>query len=373
METVLITGGTGFLGSSLVRRLAGEDYRLILLVRNRSVLEGDGLEKLLSEEGDSIRTPSGEIEVVEGDITLPDLGLDSKEFQKLACEVDTVFHCAALTDFRNKDALMKANVVGTKHVLDFATTRRLKRYHHISSAYVVGKGMSHGDLHKDNASSTKGFNNAYEETKYIGESLVQKYTSLFRLPVTIYRPSIIIGSSRSGYTKCFKGLYSFAKALYSISKYAYDKPFRIFGDREAVINLVPIDYVADSIVAIAGDKKSIKKTFLITNPYPPTLSQLNIKIANALGIKAPEIVPLTHQCTLNFLERLYLSYTRPYLPYVHNTIYFDPSDTQALLPKTDIMCPRMTQKLISLLIDFAVKNNWGNKVVKRESMLVGAS
>ncbi|MFQ5862439.1 MAG: SDR family oxidoreductase [Candidatus Brocadiales bacterium] len=368
METILITGGTGFLGSSLVRRLARGDYRLILLVRNRDILEGGGLEKLLAEEGDGARVPSGSIKVVKGDITLPCLGLDSKEFSKLAGEVDTILHCAALTDFGNRDALMHTNVTGTKHILDFAVIQRLKRYHHISSAYVVGKGMSHGGK----ISNAREFNNAYEETKFIGESLVNKYASFFQLPATIYRPSTIIGNSRSGYTKVFKGMYSFAKALHSVSRYVRNESFRIFGDSEATVNLVPIDYVSDSILAIADNKRSIKKTFNITNPNPPTLFQLNTKIANALGIKAPEIVPLTNQFTLNSLERLYLSYMRPYLPYAQNKLYFDFSNTQELLAETDIVCPRISQRLISLLINFAIADNWGNKAEKREPALAGA-
>lgn len=375
MNTILITGGTGFLGGSLVRRLAHGDNRLVLLVRNKNRLSGNSLEMLLAEE-DGEAPPPGRIELVEGDITLPHLGMGSNDFSRLAAKVDMVFHCAALTDFSNRDALVRTNAAGTRQVLDFAIARKLKRYHHISSAYVVENGVSRKNSHGDSVSSANGFNNTYGKTKYAGELLVKKYTSLFQLPATIYRPSIIVGHSRSGYTKCFKGMYSFAKALYLVSKsskYACNESFRIFGDKEAAINLVPIDYVADSIVAIAKDEKSTKKTFHIINPHPPTLYELNVKIAHALGMRTPYIVPFADRYTLSSLERFYLFYTRPYLPYVHNRFYFDSSNTQDVLGKAGITCPRISQRLVSILMDFAIRNNWGDAAGKRESVLAGVN
>lgn len=364
------------MGGSLVRRLFSGDNRLILLVRDRGRFNKSDLERLLAEEDGKVSAPSGRIEIIEGDITLPCLGMDSKDFLRLADEVDTVFHCAAVTDFGNRDALVRTNIEGTKQVLNFAATQRLKRYHHISSAYVVGNEVSHGDFNNDDVNDLNGFNNAYEKTKYIGELLVRKYASLFQLPAAIYRPSIIVGHSRTGYTKCFKGMYSFAKALYLVSKssrYACNESFRIFGDGRVTVNLVPIDYVADSIVAIAKDEKNIGKTFQIINPNPPALHELNAKIAHALGMRAPEIVPFNSQFTLSPLERFYLSRTRPYLPYVHNRFRFDSGSTHDAVGETGIVCPRMGQRLVSVLIDFAVRNNWGDRAEKRETVFAGVS
>ncbi len=373
MKTILITGGTGFLGGSLVRRLARKDYRLILLVRNKGKLGGGGLGRLLAEEDGKVPAHSARIELLEGDVTRPLLGLESKVFLRLAGEVDTVFHCAALTDFDDRDALLRTNFVGTKEVLDFAVAQRPKRYHHISSAFVSGKSNPQWN----NATRKGRYNNAYEESKLVGEVLVRKYTSLYRLPAAIYRPSMIIGSSKNGYTKCFKGMYSFAKALYLISKtseYARGESFRMFGLIDAGINLVPMDYVADSIMAISGDdddEGSIGKTFNVINPNPPSLQQLKVLLVRTMGIRDPEIVPLTDQTTLNSLERLYLSYTRPYLPYVHNKYKFYSSNTRELLMEKDIICPRIDRRLVSLLTDFAIRKNWGDDTEQKKPVLGG--
>ncbi|MEE9584510.1 MAG: SDR family oxidoreductase [Candidatus Brocadiales bacterium] len=368
MKTIFITGGTGFLGSSLVRRLAREDNRLILLVRNKALLKRGGLEGLLSEEDGSMPVHSDKIELVEGDITRTHLGLNAKEYSTLADEADTVFHCATLTGFNDREALLRTNFEGTRHVLDFATALRLKRYHHISSAYVTKKK---GSPYCIDAGNVTGLNNAYEETKLVGEVLVRKYVSSFQLPATVYRPSIIVGNSETGYTKCYKGMYSFAKALYLVSrtsKYARNEPFRIFGDGEATVDLVPVDYVADGIIAVCNDKGSVNKTFNITNPCPPTLHQLKEMMTCTLGMKNPAIVPLTdHVQPGNSLEKFYLSYTRPYLPYVHNRYIFDSSSTHKLLTGTGITCPVISQELTSLLIHFARRNNWGDKVEKKRA------
>lgn len=371
MKNILVTGGTGLLGSSLLRRLLRKGHKITLLVRDVSAIQGDGLGRLLAQEGEDAQAPCSSVEVAEGDVTTPRLGLSRTRFLALARDVDTVFHCAAVTDFGDRDVLMRTNVAGTKHVLGFVMAGRPKRYHHISSAYVAGRRTPGRD--SDSSSGPHRFNNAYEETKYIGELLVKQHTATFGLQSTIYRPSIIVGSSRTGYTKTFRGMYTFARALYSISQCACGRPFRIFGDRDALINLVPLDYVADSIVTIAADRRSINKTLYITNPAPPTLAELNVHIADALGISPPEIVPLTEGLVLNPLERLYLSYTRPYLPYVHSRARFDSTSTQELLAGTGVACPRITRRLISLLVRFAMENNWGCRTKGQEPILAGVS
>ncbi len=119
MKTIFITGGTGFLGSSLVRRLTREDNRLILLVRNKALLKRGGLERLLSEEDGNMPTHSDKIELIEGDITRTHLGLNAKEYSTLADEVDTVFHCATLTGFNDREALLRTNFEGTRLSLHF--------------------------------------------------------------------------------------------------------------------------------------------------------------------------------------------------------------------------------------------------------------
>ena len=113
MKAILVTGATGFVGGNLVKRLSRDGYRIIALVRNKGGWNG-----LLNENGNMEHLE--DVELIQGDITLPLLGLPSRRFRRLAWQVDTIFHCAALTDFNNRTHLFRTNVEGTRHVLQFA-------------------------------------------------------------------------------------------------------------------------------------------------------------------------------------------------------------------------------------------------------------
>lgn len=382
MDTVLITGANGFLGASLVKGLARHDYRLILLVRDKVALCQQEDPMLYPEwENTSLYSTSG-IEVIKSDITLPYLGIKRGQYNRLCQEVDTIFQCAALTDFSDSHALLHVNVGGTKNLLHFALRGRRKHFHHISSAYVAGN--SSGTFYEGELYKGQSFNNTYEETKFLAEELVRAYARRYALPFTIYRPSIIVGDSRTGYTRNFKGMYVFARALFLLRErirlringhlngietkpkgHRIHVPMRILGDPEALINPVPVDYVASAIVEIARSKEGQNNTFHLTNPIPPTLSELSQWITHALDIDGVMMAPLRERTSsLSAMERFYLLYTRPYLPYVQSKLRFDTSNTRRILKRSGIRCPEINQELISLLMDFALSGNWGRLGVK---------
>jgi thioester reductase-like protein len=170
MKTVLVTGATGFLGSNLLKRLKGEGYRLIALARSK-----EGWERLFGGDGGCLE----DIELVQGDITLPMLGLSSRRFRRLAWQVDMVFHCAAVTDFEQRSHLFRTNVEGTRHLLQFALLGRKKHFHHVSSAYVAGK--SNGTFYEEDLNKRQGFNNSYEESKFNSETLVRRFGSVKKI------------------------------------------------------------------------------------------------------------------------------------------------------------------------------------------------
>jgi thioester reductase-like protein len=387
MKTVLITGATGFLGGNLIKRLSAEGYKVFALTRNKEKWEG------LPDEN------WREIEPLQGDITLPLLGLSSRRFRRLAWQVEAIFHCAALTDFNQQERLFLTNVAGTRHLLQFALLGQKKHFHHVSSAYVAGK--YNGTFYEEDFNKNQKFNNNYEESKFNSEALVRRFAREHLLPFTIYRPSIIVGDSSTGHTQCYKGFYVFARALFLMKErlfgvYRYlqktlsDKiPMRFFGDPEAHINLVPVDYVAEAIRALSSRPETQGKTFHLTNPRPITLARLTNKVFRALGIEevahqfiwyvpsasggdktesqpsteSPTLAGSPSQTTrdysrLNPVERFFLQHTRSYLPYLCSRLSFDVSNTKNALNGT-LTCPEITQPLISLLINKAVEGRWG--------------
>ncbi len=395
-KTVLVTGSTGFLGSAITRKLLVSGCKLRLLIRKRDNDTSQisfGVESLIKELilGNQLdEYPQGQrrevdersndntslhelflnnVEIIEGDITSRSLGLEKQEYRKLCNEVDEVFHCAAVTHFemQGADEHVVVNIKGTENVLQFANTGKQKRLHYISTAYVAGK--QNCIIYEDEMVNEPLFNNEYERSKFIAEQLVIEYAKSNNIPYTIYRPGIIVGDSNTGATCKFDNLYLFVKVLFNIknsfTKYKHvvinDVTIRVPGDPDALINLVPIDYVADAIVAILEKRESIGKIYHITNPNPPRLGELRDLVMSLLEIKGMRVKidrELEKQ-SLSTVEKLFLRQTRSYYSYLFNKLRFNDRNTQKDLKGTGIICPAMTKELVAVLIDYAVSHNWG--------------
>jgi len=397
-KIILVTGSTGFLGSAITRRLLVSGYRLRLLIRKRDndtspnsfgrestvkeLILGNQLNECLTEQRSMTDDRAGtdgslydlflsNVEIFEGDITSRDLGLEEEEYKRLCCEVDEVFHCAAATHFENQraDELVTVNVKGTENMLQFANSGKQKRFHYVSTAYVAGK---QNDIVYENepVDEEPQFNNEYERSKFIAEQVVIKYAKSNEIPYTIYRPSIIVGESETGATCKFDNLYTFMKVLFNIrnafsnhkSENLNDITVRVPGIPDALINLVPVDYVADAIVAILKARESINKIFHITNPDPPELCELRDLLMPVLGIEGINVKvdgQMEHK-RLSAIERLFLRHTRTYYSYLFSRLRFDCRNTQSVLESTGIICPVITRDLVKVLVDFAISHNWGD-------------
>ncbi len=398
-KVFLVTGSTGFLGGAITRRLLVSGYRLRLLIRKRDndtspnsfgrestikeLILGNQLNECLTEQRSMTDDRAGtdeslydlflsNVEIFEGNITSRDLGLEEEDYKRLCCEVDEVFHCAAATHFEEQRVgeLMVVNVEGTKKMLQFANSGKQKKFHYVSTAYVAGK---QNDIVYENelVDEEPLFNNEYERSKFIAEQVVIKYARDNEIPYTIYRPGIIVGDSKTGATCKFDNLYIFMKVLCNIQKSFInheseglnDITVRVPGIPDALINLVPVDYVADAIVVILKAKESVNKIFHITNPYPPELDELRDLLMPVLGIEGINVKidgQMEHK-HLSAMERLFLRQTRTYYSYLFSRLRFDCRNTQSVLESTGIICPAITRGLVNVLVDFAISHNWGDE------------
>jgi nucleoside-diphosphate-sugar epimerase len=208
---VLVTGASGVVGKSLLRSLSrAEDIRVVVLVH-----------RAVPEENYSA--------AVRGDIRKPLLGMAEEEYRELAAEIDVVVHAAAIVKFGgSSEALEAANIEGTRRVVAFALAATAAFYH-VSTAYV---GVS------DAGPRSSGIR--YAETKRSGEQLVRDSG----LPGAIFRPSIVIGDSRTGEIDDFQGAYKIV-ATYLRGNLPV-VPFRI----DTPVDMIPCDVVADAITAV---------------------------------------------------------------------------------------------------------------------------
>jgi thioester reductase-like protein len=376
-KVILVTGATGFLGGAITKRLLVLGHELRLLIRkrqrNRSITEDFIINNHINESLYELFLDN--VEIFEGDITSECLGLGEGIYKKLCSEVDEVFHCAAATHFEKQraDELMMVNVNGTENLLRFANSAKQKRFHYISTAYVAGK--RDGVVFEDELDKEPQFNNEYEKSKFVAEQMVVQYAKNNAIPYTIYRPSIIVGDSRTGFTCKFDNLYLFAKVLLNIKNDYVNRQrqdstdqdenvtIRVPGDPNATVNLVPIDYVADAIVAISRKREAVGKILHIANPNPPVLNELRDFLMTVLEIKGVDISiegQMEHK-RLSTIERLFLRQTRTYYPYIFGKLRFDCNNTQDALKGTGINCPAITHDLIKTLLDYAISHNWGER------------
>ena len=336
-----VTGYPGFIGKRLVRRLAagaraGED-RLVLLVeprgaaRARAALQAEGIAA----------------EVVEGDVEQMHLGLSGPEFKALAREVTDVWHLAARTSHGAPRAeLRRANVEGTRNVLELASAaRRLRRFSHFSTAYVSGDRV--GVILEDELAMGQRFHNPYEETKFQAELLVRRAQA--ELPATIFRPSIVVGDSRTGEIDRFEGPYALAILLVA-SPLAV--PLPLPGDAVAPLNVVPVDFVVDAAIAIAAAPGGAGRTVHVVDPSPLSARRVYEMIAARAGKKLPPLsVParvVQALLQLPLLERLSRAH-RPAIEYVNHLAIYNCRNLLELLDGTGIHCPPITSYLDRLI------------------------
>jgi nucleoside-diphosphate-sugar epimerase len=274
-ETVFITGFPGFIAGRLVERLARERTRFILLVQPALLRRAyEDVAQIVAETGAQAENFS----IVEGDITKSDLGLTQTDLARARAETHTVFHLAAAYDLAVAHEVGQlVNVQGTQNVNEFAKSiTNLRRYHYVSTCYVAGRRS--GLIREDELEHTAGFRNHYEESKYQAEISVAALKS--ELPVTIHRPAVVVGDSRTGETAKYDGVYYL---IHYLRKWPGGLTLLNIGNSKVCLNLVPIDFVIEAMVALAKDERAIGTTVQIADPTPLTTEQLFDEIAKTVG------------------------------------------------------------------------------------------
>ena len=277
MPTALFTGFPGFIGSALLNRYlaASEENSAVCLVQQKFASLADRRIDELEREQDGV---SQRIEMVLGDITRSGLGVAT--LRELSQRVTEVFHLAAVYDLSvTREFAMQVNVEGTRNLLAFAgACSQLRRLQYVSTCYVSGR--HDGTFRESDLEKGQAFNNYYEETKYLAEVDVQA-AMRDGLPVTIYRPAIVVGDSRTGATQKYDGPYFAIRWLLRQPRLAV---MPIVGNPDAtVVNLVPRDFIVEAISFLATQDHSAGKVYQLADPNPLTVRELIDCVANATG------------------------------------------------------------------------------------------
>jgi thioester reductase-like protein len=339
-RTHFVTGYPGFIGKRLVRRLGDalrdRDARLVLLVQPKNA----------AAARQDLAAANVVAEVVEGDLEQMHLGLSGAEFKALARSVTDVWHLAARTFLGADPAEMRrVNVEGTRNVLDLAAAaRRLRRLNHFSTAFV--SGAREGVILEDELATGQRFRNRYEETKFQAELLVRRAQA--ELPATIYRPSIVVGDSRTGEIDRFEGPYALAILLVASP---LTVPLPLPGDAVAPLNVVPVDFVVDAAISIAENPAGAGRTVHLADPAPLSARRVYEMIAARAGKRLPPTsIParVFQALLLPVVERL-SRFQGPAVEYVNHLAIYNCRTLLELLEGTGIQCPPIGSYLDRLI------------------------
>ncbi|MDZ7732161.1 MAG: SDR family oxidoreductase [Acidimicrobiia bacterium] len=223
----------------------------------------------------------GRIDLVEGDLTADHLGV--ADHATIARDTTEIYHLAAVYDLGvSRELGMAVNVTGTRNVVRFAgDCPNLARHHYVSTCYVSGRHC--GPFRESDLEVGQRFNNYYEETKFLAELEVAGARE-GGVPTTVYRPSIVVGDSRTGETQKFDGPYFLLQWLLRQGRVAL-VPY--VGDPTmARFNVVPSDFVLDAITHLSGLDRSVDVTYQLADPRPLTIDELLREMVTATGQRA---------------------------------------------------------------------------------------
>ena len=350
-ETIFVTGFPGFLATRLVKRLAGEGARFILLTQPAFVTAArEAVQQILYQT----EAPATNFRIVEGDITEPDLGLSPDELAQARRETGTIFHLAAIYDLAvAQDVAARVNVEGTLNINEFAkTVERLRRYHYISTCYVAGRRqglIKENELHHD-----AGFRNHYEETKYLAELQVEALKA--ELPITIHRPAVVCGDSKTGETAKYDGIYYL---MHYLRRWPGGLTLLNIGNRAVCLNLVPVDFVIEAMVALAKDDRAKGATVQLADPQPLTTKELFDEISKTIGGGRDSFATLpakiVYPVLMLPLAPKITGLPHSAVPYFFLEQTYDTTRAQELLAPHGIHCPRFPD-YVEPLVNFVAEH-----------------
>lgn len=285
---LLLTGATGFLGNFLlVELLRQTSAHIYCLVRASSTEEAQQrLQGTLESAGLWQSAYRSRLTGIKGDLAQPLLGLSSEQFEELSDTLEVIYHNGAMVNMLYPYQELKApNVLGTREVVRLAAHGRIKPLHYVSTLSVFShipalqdQPILEDELLDEHAQHLLG---GYAQSKWVAEKLVTIARSR-GLPVTIYRPGRISGHSQTGVWRTDDLICRTMKGCIQLGSV----PALIAEER---LELTPVDYVSQAIVALSQRKASSGQVFHLFNPVTISIGDL-VDYANASGYRVQQVV-----------------------------------------------------------------------------------
>jgi thioester reductase-like protein len=370
-----ITGGTGLFGKNLIPRIlkAYPGSTIRLLVRGKD--EEQVQQRIAAlcrqiELDNQISSVSERVDGVRGDVSRDALGLDRGQLSDIVSRTTHLIHGAALLRFDlSLQQAREINLAGTERALSIAKQGvdggRLRRFVYIGTSSVSGRRSDR--VYEHELEMGQAFFNTYEQSKYESEMLVRSYRDRFH--TTVFRPSIVIGESKSGKTTLFNVIYLPLRLLHKgMIRYVPAPP-------ETLLDLVPIDWAAEAMVTILKREDSTGGTFHIA-AGPDRAAKLGDVAAHAVAyfdkhspLREPRAAEcITHEeferrvAGLQGTEALVMKQMDRLFDYLTLDRLFDTMNTDAFLEGSGIHFP-LYETYADNILGYCIASNWGKKTL----------
>jgi thioester reductase-like protein len=353
--TILVTGATGFIGRQVMRHLLADSRSVIAIARSRENLSAHM--RVMRAVGHL--SGGCQLEVIEADLTTPQHGLTPALLHRLRDMVDTVIHCAGDTAFfpADMERFRAGHLDGPLALLAALQGGHLRRWGHLSTAYVCGKRS--GTVFEDEGDVGQDFHNPYERVKLEAEMAVRAAGERSGIDVRVFRPSVVVGPApETAGGQPSNLFFIFIRMMETLARLSRrcEARLRIEGAPRARFNIVPVEYVARALVALAEHPDGAGKTFHLVVSEAPVQETMLAMIADYFGLPGLSIVdacrtPLTKPSAL---ERQVARLQGPYREYFVQDVHFDDRVARALLDRLGIPRPVLDAAEVHRIIDQAL-------------------
>lgn len=390
----VVTGATGFLGRALIKKIL-ENKEVVYAVVGKNDLYSSQQRADMIFPG-LIKKYNNKFKIIEGDVSRESLDFNKETIEELGDKIIYFWHLAANLSFREeeKEEIYKDNVDGAKNVVNFVNGLKEKsKLFYVSTAYVCGNKECCDEIVIKKDDHEKKLRNYYEKSKFIAERIIMENCNK---EYAIFRPSIIIGEAYEGKAKgCTFGYYRFSYMFFVFKKWLlkslnnrkflfvtlarllkirYNKqkdslalPFLFIPyPAKCNINVVPVDFVVDSIAHVSNDINSGKnKVYHLTNPNPPSFIFLFKILLDDLGLKGIKLVPVSpfvFRFIVRFLYffiipfRKYLNSAIKYFPYITRNYHFNNQN----IAEYNLPFPRIAEDYMRKINKYAIEEVFDN-------------
>lgn len=326
-RAALVTGYPNFVVRRLVDKLV-ESGRLVYLLCKDNY-EKDA-RKHCKRHGNLLR-------LVTGDVVCMDLGLSGAEVKEIRREVSTVFHLAGIYYLGSDESrMMSVNVEGTRNTLSFALEMpSLERFVHYSTAYV--SGSREGVILEEELIEPARFRNPFERTKFVAERIVRE--AMDELPITVIRPSLLVGDSNTGQIDNMDGPHFFMHVLVNLP---LDIHLPFVGKGDFPLNMVPVDFVVAAMEYIAGHPGAVGLTFHLVDVNPLSSRKVFELLCRIADKKPPRRrIPSNLATALMKMPGLEKHWRSPrlFVECLNQLTLYNAMNSTEILRGTEIACP----------------------------------